>query len=73
MTVGIRLIRVKDGIVLCRENFIYEQGTRLLPFSGWRANNARAFKEELDRAFLHLSIEIVRALSNIQDPPDLEP
>jgi hypothetical protein len=70
MTAGIRLIRVRDRTELCRRDVIYDQGANRLKFSEWGANNAQAFREELDRAFRYLSVEIVRALSDIQTPFD---
>jgi hypothetical protein len=68
MAAGIRLIRVKDGKVLHSHNFIYgyEYDSDLLKFSEWAANNAQPFKEELNRAFSYLALQIVRELINIQ-------
>jgi len=65
---GIRLIRVKDGKVFHSRNFIYEYESDLHKFSEWAANNAQPFKEELDRAFSYLAMQIVRELINIQAP-----
>ena len=71
MTVGTRLIRMKDGTVLCRRDFTYEQGVPRIKFSEWGAKSAQAFSEELDRAFRHLAVEIVTALSDMEMPFDL--
>jgi len=71
MTVGTRLIRAKDGTVLCRSDFTYEQGVPRIKFSEWGAKSAQAFREELDRAFRHLAVEIVTALSEMKMPFDL--
>ncbi len=59
---------VKDGKVLHGRNFIYEYESDLLKFSEWAVNNAQPFKEELDRAFSYLAMQIVRELINIQAP-----
>ncbi len=66
MAAGIRLIRATDGHVLFSRNFVYE----LTPykFSEWSANNAQPFREELDRGFRYLAMEIVKALTLIQTP-----
>ena len=68
MAVGTRLIRIDDGEVLWSHVFLYEYESNLLKFSEWGANSAQPFREELDRAFEHLSLEIVNALSVIQTP-----
>jgi hypothetical protein len=68
VAVGIRLIRVKDSKVLHSRNFVYEYESDLLKFSEWAANNAQPFKEELDRAFSYLALQILRELINIQAP-----
>jgi hypothetical protein len=68
MAVGIRLIRTTDGHVLFNRNFVYDYKNVPLKFSGWGVNNAQRFREELDRAFRHLAMEIVKVLSNIQTP-----
>ncbi len=60
MAVGIRLIQIKDGYVLC--NLIYEYESNPRKFLEWGANNAQAFREELDRAFQYFAMEILRAL-----------
>ncbi len=60
MAVGIRLIQIKDGYVLC--NLIYEYESNPRKFLEWGANNAQPFREELDRAFQYFAMEIMRAL-----------
>jgi hypothetical protein len=66
MATGIRLIRATDSHVLFNRNFVYE----LTPhkFCDWGANNAQPFREELDRGFQYLALEIVKALTLIQTP-----
>lgn len=71
MAVGIRLIRATDGHVLFSRNFVYENTP--LKFSEWGVNNAQAFREELDRAFQYLALEIVGALHMIQAPLNPQP
>lgn len=73
MAVGIRLIRITDGNVLWSHIFIYEYESPLRCFREWGVNNGQPFREELDRALEYLSLEIVKALSTIQAPPDPEP
>ena len=70
MAVGTRLIQLKDGKVLYNHNFIYgyEYESGFHKFSEWGVNNAQPFREELDRAFQYLAMEVMRALSNIQTP-----
>jgi len=71
--VGIRLIRTTDGHVLFSRSFVYDNGKARLKFSEWGVNNAQPFREELDRAFQFLALEIVGAVYMIQTPPDLQP
>ncbi len=66
MAVGIRLIRTTDGSVLLSRNFVYDYQNIPLKFCEWGVNNAEPFREELDRAFGYLAMEIVKVLSNIQ-------
>jgi hypothetical protein len=73
MAAGIRLIRITDGHVLFSRNFVYDYRNVPTKFSEWGANNAQPFREELDRAFDYLALEIVGAVHMIQTPPDPEP
>jgi len=68
MTVGIRLIRTTDGLVLISRSFVYDYQNVPLKFSEWGADNALPFRKELDRDFQHLAMEIIRLLLNIQIP-----
>ncbi len=68
MAVGMRLIRAIDGRVLFSRNFVYDYQNISLKFSEWSVNNAQPFRDELDRGFEYLAVEIVRVLSIIQTP-----
>ncbi len=70
MAAGIKLIRAQDGTVLYSQNFVYEKGSDVLTFSEWGDNDARLFREDMDRAFQYLAEQIVKALTSIQAPPD---
>ena len=72
MVVGTRFIRIRDGKVLYSPNFTYESFD-LNQFSGWAANNAQLFKEEVDRGFQFLAKRIMGAVYMIQRPPDPQP
>jgi len=69
MAVRIRLIRTTDGHVLFSRNFVYDNDKAPLKLSKWAVNNARRFREELDRAFQYLALEMVGAVYMIQTPP----
>ena len=73
MAVGIRLIRTTDGSVLLSRNFVYDYQNIPLKFCEWGVNNAEPFRQELDRAFEYLAMEIVKVLSNIQTPLNPSP
>ena len=60
MTVSTRLIRVKDDVVLYTRTFRYEGNSA--KYVDWGANNAQAFREEVDRCCRSLSEQIVEAL-----------
>jgi hypothetical protein len=61
MTVSIRLIRVKDDVVLSTRTFRYESREKR-KFVKWAKNDAQPFREELDRCFGSLAERIVADL-----------
>ena len=72
LVVAMKLIGVKDGKVLFKENFV-DQWSNSLKFSDWGTNDAQPFREALDHAFQYLAGLIVDRISRIQAPPDPPP
>ncbi len=60
MSVRARLIRVSDGTVLYSDNWTYSASGR--KFTKWSADNAKQFREEVDRACQSLAEQIVKQL-----------
>ena len=57
LTTRIRVIRSEDGAELYRQELRRRKGSRR--FVDWAANDARAFREEMDAAYTDLAREIV--------------
>jgi hypothetical protein len=60
MTVNIRLIRIKDDVMLYTRTFRYESNSA--KYVDWGINNAQLFREEADRCCRSLSEQIVEEL-----------
>ena len=56
----VRLVRVADGVQLFEQTFTCQSGP--LPFSGWSADGARAFRQEVSDGAARLAREVVYTL-----------